>query len=171
MTAIYVCPLSRLAATVAAARARHVVTLINDGMPVLRPAEIAAENHLHIGINDICEPIEGMVAPGEAHVGRFLDFVARWDRAAPVVVHCWAGVSRSTGAAFSAVCALRPDLDEEEIAWRLRRRSPEATPNRLFVAVADRLLGRDGRMVAAVDRIGRGATCLEGSVFSFAIDE
>ena len=88
----------------------------------------------------------------------YLAFMERWDRAAPVVVHCYAGISRSTAAAFSALCAARPDLDEEVIALRLRARSPEATPNARIVALADEILGRSGRMVqrGGEDRPRRG---------------
>lgn len=171
MSAIYVCPLSRLAQTVAQSGARHVVTLINRDTPVARPADVELANHLWLAMHDICEPADGMICPAEEHVQELLDFMSRWDRQAPVVVHCFAGISRSTAAAFSAFCAARPDLDEAEIAARLRQRSPEATPNARIVAVADAILGRDGRMLRAVERIGRGAEAFEGSVFALRLDE
>jgi predicted protein tyrosine phosphatase len=104
-------------------------------------------------------------------VNEFLDFAKRWDRRAPMVIHCFAGISRSTAAAFSVFCAARPDLDEGEVALRLRQRSPEATPNIRIVTIADRILGRAGRMIRAVERIGRGADAMEGSVFKFRLDE
>ena len=171
MTAIYVCPLSRLPDTVAKSGARHVVTLINKDTAVPRPAEIRLDNHLFLGMHDICDPMDGMICPAEEHVAELLQFVGRWDRQAPVVVHCFAGISRSTAAAFSAYCALRPEVDEAEIAARLRSRSPEATPNARVVALADALLDRNGRMVRAVQAIGRGAEAYEGSVFALHLDE
>ena len=171
MTAIYVCPLSRLAETVAQSGARHVVTLINKDTPVPRPAEVAVPDHLFLGMHDICDPAEGMICPAEEHIAELLDFIGRWDRRSPVVVHCFAGISRSTAAAFSAYCAVRPELDEAEIAARLRSRSPEATPNARVVALADAMLRRDGRMVRAVQSIGRGAEAFEGSVFALRLDE
>lgn len=171
MTAIYVCPLSRLAETVSRSGARHVVTLINKDTPVPSPVDVLAPDHLFIGVNDICEPSEGMICPGNEHVEEFLAFFRRWDRQAPVVVHCFAGISRSTAAAYSAFCELRPDLDEADIAARLRTRSPEATPNARIVAVADALLKRDGRMVRGVEAIGRGADAMEGSIFALRLDE
>ena len=73
-----------------------------------------------------------------------------------MVVHCYAGISRSTASAFTSVCALNPHRDEESIAQALRRASPTATPNIRIVSLADRLLGRQGRMVAAIETIGRG---------------
>ena len=65
------------------------------------------------------------------------------------------------------MCMLKPQSDEEELAWHLRRLSPSASPNRLIVSHADALLGRDGRMIAAVDAIGRGCEASEGVPFSF----
>ena len=171
MTAICVCPLSKLPETVSRFRARHVLTLINRDTPVMRPVEVEVDDHLFLAINDICEPADGMICPGEEHVSDFLRFVTRWDRRSPMVVHCFAGISRSTAAAFSAFCAVRRDLDEAEVAARLRQRSPEATPNMRIVAVADQLLRRDGRMVRAVEGIGRGADAYEGSVFALRLDE
>ena len=170
MSAIVVCPLSRLAETVAQSGARHIVTLINNDTLVTRPPAVAEADHLILGIHDICEPADGMVCPAAEHVNEFLGFVGRWDRCSPVVVHCYAGISRSTAAAYSAFCSLRPDLDESEIALRLRQRSPQATPNARLVAIADEILERDGRMVRAVERIGRGADAFEGTIFALRLD-
>jgi predicted protein tyrosine phosphatase len=171
VSAIIVCPLSRLSETVERSGARHVVTLISQMTLVTRPAPIEVANHLFIGINDICEPAEGLVCPAAGHVSELLSFVERWDRRAPMIVHCYAGISRSTAAAFSALCALRPDIDEAVIAGRLRSRSAQATPNALIVSLADEILGRDGRMIRAVEAIGRGAEAPEGTIFSLRLDE
>ncbi|WP_288586646.1 protein-tyrosine phosphatase family protein [uncultured Methylobacterium sp.] len=170
MPTLHVCPLSRLPETVDATGARHVVTLINVGTPVVRPPAIAEADHLFVGVSDITDALDGHVLPDEAHVRRLLDFVRAWDRAQPLVIHCYAGISRSTAAAFIATCALRPDRDEAEIARELRLASPSATPNRRLVAVADAMLGRDGRMAAAIAAIGRGADAFEGEPFSVTIE-
>lgn len=171
MSAIYVCPLSRLAETVSQAGARHVVTLINRDTLVARPELVHERQHLRIGVHDICEPMDGMICPAEEHVDELLCYFRNWDRRDPVVVHCFAGISRSTAAAFSAFCALRPDLDEADVAARLRSRSPEATPNARIVAMADAMLAREGRMVRAVEGIGRGTDAMEGTIFAFRLDE
>ena len=57
-------------------------------------------------------------------------FLKEWDRKRPMLIHCWAGISRSTAAAYTALCLFRPQADEEELAWELRTASPSATPNR-----------------------------------------
>ena len=165
MPALYVCSLSRLHETVAATGARHLVTLINVGTPVERPAEISADRHLYLGMSDIVAPMDQHVLPGEAHIRELLRFVQEWDRQAPLLIHCWAGISRSTAAAFIAACALAPGQDEAAIADALRLASPSATPNAKLVALADAVLGRDGRMVTSIARIGRGADAFEGAPF------
>ena len=153
---IHVCSLARLHVTVRETGARHVVTLIKDISLVHRPASIAAENHLLLDMDDITDHIEGYVAPQEEHVGDLLRFVRAWDRGAPMVVHCYAGISRSTAGAFATVCALNPQRDEMQIAQALRDASPTAAPNLRIVRIADKLLGRNGRMVEAVQAIGAG---------------
>jgi predicted protein tyrosine phosphatase len=169
MPTLHVCPLSRLPETVAATGASHLLTLVNVGTPLERPAPIDAENHAIIGVSDIAEARDGHVLPAEEHVARVLAFVRAWPREKPLVVHCYAGISRSTAAAYIAACALAPERDEGAIADALRAASPSATPNPRLVAVADRMLGREGRMVAAVARIGRGADAFEGTPFCLTL--
>ena len=110
-----------------------------------------------------------MVTPDEAHMNELLEFVRAWPREAPLVIHCYAGISRSTAAAYATVCALLPERDEAEIATALRAASPTATPNARLVALADRALRREGRMVRAIEAIGRGQDAYEGEPFSLAL--
>src|SRR3954470_4420849 len=154
---IHVCSLARLHDTVRETGARHVVTLIKDISLVHRPASITPENHLLLDMDDITDPIDGYVAPHAEHVGDLLRFVRAWDRGAPMVVHCYAGISRSTAGAFVTACALNPRRDELSIARALRAASPTAMPNVRIVSLADRMLGRNGRMIAAIGSIGPGA--------------
>lgn len=171
MPFVHVCPLSLVAATVAATGASHLVSLINDDTLVIRPDTIPGDNHLFLGINDIVEPQEGMILPGEEHVRRLVDFAGAWDGRHAMVIHCFAGISRSTAAAFITLCVTRPERREDEIAGRLRQASRFATPNARIVAIADGMLGRNGRMIAAIARIGRGAVAIEGLPFALAIEE
>ncbi|MGB6622994.1 MAG: tyrosine phosphatase family protein [Xanthobacteraceae bacterium] len=167
---IHVCSLSRLQKIVEDTGARHVVSLIGDEARLQRPDCIAPENHLWLRFHDISAPLDGYVMPGEQHVAELLDFVREWDRQAPLVVHCYMGISRSTATAFTTVCALNPRRDEDSIAQALRRASPTATPNRRIVSIADRLLGRDGRMIAAIETIGRGALAAEATPFRLDLE-
>jgi predicted protein tyrosine phosphatase len=67
------------------------------------------------------------------------------------------GVSRSPAAALIAALAVHPEQDDVVLVRRLRASSPFVTPNARLVAIGDDLLGRQGRLVAAVKEIGRGA--------------
>ena len=169
MPRVHVCSLARIDEIASASGARSMITLINVGTPVERPACIAPERHLFIGMSDIAQPLPGHVAPDVAHVETLLSFVRAWDRRDPLLIHCWAGVSRSTAAAFVTACALNERRAEEEIAETIRAASPTATPNARFVAIADRRLGRGGRMVAAIEAIGRGEDCWEGVPFALPL--
>lgn len=165
MSRIYVCSLALLHETVAATGADHVLTVISAGSAVARPPEIAAQRHRAISVSDVVTAQPGAVLARREHIAEALDFARGWDQARPLVVHCYAGVSRSTACAFIAACALRPDLDEAGIAAAIRARSPTATPNPHFVALADAMLDRGGRMIAAIEAIGRGVDCYEGRPF------
>ena len=169
MPRIHVCPLSKLPETVRVSGAQSLVTLIDKGTPVRRPSGIAAGNHLVVVLSDIVVDLDGHTLPSEPHVEKLLAFVLRWDQAAPLLIHCFAGVSRSTAAAFIAACALRPHRFEAEIAQAVRANSPTATPNPRLVAIADAMLGRNGRMVAAIEKIGRGCNCFEGAPFALEL--
>jgi predicted protein tyrosine phosphatase len=166
---IHVCSFARLYSTVQMTGARHVVTLLGAGDRVDCPSGVSVDNHLFLRVHDISEPLDGYVAPDAEHVEDLIDFVRNWDRATPLVVHCWAGISRSTAAAFVTVCALCPERDEHEIAWAIRRASPTATPNIRIVRFADAMLDRKGRMVAAIEAIGRGTLSDEGVPFRLAL--
>jgi predicted protein tyrosine phosphatase len=167
---IHVCSLAALPATVKATGASHVLTVMADVDQVQRPVSVLPANHLKVQVDDITEAIEGFVAPSELHVEQVLNFVRGWDRKAPLVVHCYAGISRSTASAFAAVCALNPHRDEIAIARLIRAASPIAAPNRLIVSLADKALGREGRMLRALDEMGPGKLTAEGKPFRIDLE-
>jgi predicted protein tyrosine phosphatase len=170
MSYLVVSPLSRLQETADKHGARHMLTLINASTEVPRPTQIAAADHLFLGFNDIVEPVDGLTPPAASHVEAFLAFAREtWPRQSPLLIHCFAGVSRSTAAAYITALALNPDLDEGRLALDLRRAAPSATPNARLIAIADDVLDRDGRMIKAIARIGRGADCFEGTPFVLPI--
>ena len=167
---IHVCSLARLHQTVEDIGARHVVSLIGDEAKVVRPARVTPENHLWLRLHDISAPIDGYIMPGEDQVADLLRFVRRWDRCTPLVVHCYMGISRSTASAYASVCALNPERSEADIARSLRDASPTATPNIRIVSLADKLLGRQGRMISAIETIGRGIIMDEAAPFRLAVE-
>jgi predicted protein tyrosine phosphatase len=167
---IHVCSLAALPETVKATGASHILTVMAKVDQVQRPESVLPANHLKVAMDDITEQIDGFVAPCDSHIEQVLNFVRGWDRSAPMVVHCYAGISRSTASAFAAVCALNPHRDEMSIARQIRAASPIASPNRLIVTLADRALGRDGRMLRALDEMGPGQMMVEGRPFRLDLD-
>ena len=162
---IHVCSLAALPSTVKAVGASHILTVMANVDQVQRPASVLPANHLKVQMDDITAAMDGYIHPAEEHVQDLIRFVQRWDRRAPLVVHCYAGISRSTASAFAAACMLNPHRDEVAIARQIRAASPIAQPNRLIVSLADKALGRDGRMLRALDEMGPGSMTVEGRPF------
>lgn len=167
---IHVCSLARLHDTVGETGARHVVTLMKDVAMVRRPDSVRAENHLLLDMDDITCEMDGYIHPCEEHVEKLIRFVSGWDRATPMVIHCYAGISRSTAGAFITACTLNPKRNEVEIARFIRAASPTAIPNIRLVALADDILERQGRMVNAIEGIGRGLASYEGVPFRLDLE-
>jgi predicted protein tyrosine phosphatase len=80
------------------------------------------------------------------------------------LIHCWAGISRSTAAAYILLCDLHAAGHEHGLAQTLRFYAPHAQPNRLMIRHADFLLGREGRMVSAIESMSPAISAVEGEV-------
>ena len=93
---LHVCSLAALPDTVKATGASHVLTVMANVEQVQRPVSVLPAHHLKVSMDDITEQMDGFVAPCEQHIEKVLAFVRGWDRSAPMVVHCYAGISRST---------------------------------------------------------------------------
>jgi predicted protein tyrosine phosphatase len=158
---VHVCALRHVPEMIERTLARHLVSAINADLLPPTPAAVAPDRHLKLDMHDITEAGPGATPPASEHVAELIEFVHGWDREAPLLIHCFAGLSRSTAAAFISLCAQNPDTPEEVIARALRRSSDTATPNRLFVKLADDALRREGRMLAALDRMGQNRIATE----------
>jgi predicted protein tyrosine phosphatase len=162
---IHVCALRHVSEIVKHTGARHLVSAINAYFLPDTPTAISDGRHLKLDMNDIVQAQPDLVLPNTGHVAKLLEFVKSWDKQAPILIHCYAGLSRSTAAAFIALCALNPRTPEDAIAHALRRSSDTAVPNRLFVALADKVMRREGRMIAALDSMGECRRAYECTPF------
>ena len=154
MSRIYVANLASLALAVERVRPRRVLTVIDPGTPLPELPNIGAGEHLRLFFHDVVEAMDAAtLPPGPEHVERILAFgadLAEPELADGLLVHCYAGVSRSTASAYILLCLHNPGR-EGEAARLLRTQAGHAIPNRRMVELADDLLGRGGRMVDAVD--------------------
>lgn len=164
MSAILITPYAAVEATVRRYRPSHMLTLLDPETEITTPGGIAPKRHLRLGINDIVEPIAGSIAPCATHIEDILRFSRSWDRRAPLLVHCWAGISRSTAAALILLSDMHRPGYEEQIARGLRARAPHAQPNRLMIQYADVLMGREGRLIDAVEAMGPARVVWEGEL-------
>jgi predicted protein tyrosine phosphatase len=160
---LVVCALDDVQDMSARHRPQAVVSLLSPDQPA--PPTPPGASRLVLSFHDIAAPQPGLTAPDPAAVARLLDFCAGRGEEVTVLLHCWMGISRSPAAAFILACAAAVTVREDDIAWALRQGAPAATPNPLLISLADARLGRGGRMVAAVSRIGPGCDASRGAPF------
>jgi predicted protein tyrosine phosphatase len=151
---IYVCNLHEMPTHVGTVRPSHLVSLVTSAEQPPTPEGILVERHLRLEIDDISEPMLGGVLPERHHVERLIGFLHVWEHDdAPLLIHCVAGISRSMASALIGL-VLKADGREAEAARHLRAAAPHAQPNRRIVALADQILGLDGRLIAAREAMG-----------------
>ena len=108
---------------------------------------------LRLEFHDVLESSAEDTAPCSADVERIVRFAERTaDTPRRVLVHCEAGISRSTAAALILYAVWLGPGEEENAAARVFASVPWAHPNRTMVRLADDLLQRGGALVAALER-------------------
>jgi predicted protein tyrosine phosphatase len=165
---IYVSSLGGLAAVAASLPSFDLLTLLSPTASERDWSGLARERHVQLAFHDIVELTPDLIAPDADVVDAIIEFGRGCSAGHPMLIHCWAGISRSSAAAYAIACDRNPGY-ETAIADELRKRSPYVTPNRLMVQLADEQLGRDGRMVEAIARIGRGADAFEGEPYQLPL--
>jgi predicted protein tyrosine phosphatase len=153
MASIWICSREAMPALVERLGCARLVSLLPENAQPPRPAAVAEADHLRIIVDDVDEPLEGFILPAEEHVEQLVAFLRESPADRPLVIHCLAGVSRSTAAALVALVLDAPGR-EHEAAALMRSAAPFADPNRRLITVADAFLGRGGALVAALDSMG-----------------
>lgn len=136
----------------------HVLSVLDPDWPELEAFGAYGE-HLRttLRFHDIIDPEPGRLMPTRDHVRAVLDFGNSLAEAEPasaghLLVHCHMGISRSTAAMLAMLAQAAPEADEDDLFARLRDIRPQAWPNSVMVGFTDEMLGRDGRLVAALGR-------------------
>lgn len=127
--------------------ARRVISILDPVAP--KPPELAnlRSTVLTLRFDDVIVAGEPYRAPARADIERLLAFDREHQPGDALVIHCHAGISRST-AAFAILLAARRPGTEAQVFAELRAVRPRAWPNSLMIALADDILGTRGRLVA-----------------------
>lgn len=130
--------------------ADRVVSILDPWAPMPGALRSIHAPVLVLRFDDVADPND-RAGPRAAHIRELLAFDAGAREGERLVVHCTAGISRSTAALVVLLAARHPDLDDEIFA-AIRRIRPIAWPNSLVVSLGDELLGRGGALIAALRR-------------------
>jgi predicted protein tyrosine phosphatase len=130
--------------------ADRVVSILDQYAPAPRQLYSVTVPVLTLRFDDIVESTDGAV-PTMAHVEALLEFDAGARSGERLLVHCTAGISRSTAALAVLLAARHPELDDD-IFVAIRHIRPRSWPNSLVVSLGDEALGRQGALVAALRR-------------------
>ena len=136
-------------------RGAQIGCIISIGDPgQRRPAGMErVAQRLRLEFHDVLEDSAIDTAPCSADVERIVRFAERTaETPLEVLVHCEAGISRSTAAALVLYAVWLGPGTEEEAASRVFAAVPEARPNRTMLRLADELLQRGGALLAAATR-------------------
>lgn len=133
----------------------HVLSILDPGWP--EPEEFSLwppHDRLLLRFHDVIQDGAGWEAPGADDVSAILRFGRSLplDRPVHLLVHCHAGVSRSTAAAIIILAQRESTRDPGAIVGQIVRHRPQAWPNIRIIETADKLLGREGVLVEAVRR-------------------
>ena len=110
---ILVCPLSQVTEMIGAHTPERIVSLLDPDFTFPEPGPAYVNRHLRLAFHDIHVPTEALVMPSAKHIDDLLAFLGAWERTAPILVHCRAGIGRSTATAYIAACLLRYSLDKQ----------------------------------------------------------
>ena len=129
----------------------HILSILDPEWP--DPAAFHAfDPHFRatLRFHDAIEPDPDVLLPQKGDVEAILTFGRDAADAGGLLIHCHAGISRSTAATLMILAQAHPDEKEDQLADRLLQTRPQAWPNSRMIEFADELLDRRGRLVAAI---------------------
>ncbi|MCK8787460.1 protein-tyrosine-phosphatase [Roseomonas sp. NAR14] len=138
----------------------HVLSILDPAWPVPEAFGRFGEHaKLELRFDDVIEETPGKVAPAEADVAQLLafgrDLEAERREDAHLLVHCHAGISRSTAAMTLILAQALPLVPAGDILDEVLRMRPKTWPNLRLLEMGDALLGRGGALPAAAAEVYR----------------
>jgi predicted protein tyrosine phosphatase len=138
-----------------------VLSILDPDWPVPEAFGAFGEHaRLELRFHDVIEEdAAAVVVPRREHVAELLAFgqglAAEAPGGAHLLVHCHAGISRSTAAMALILAQALPGVLGERILGEVHRIRDKAWPNRRLLEMGDALRGRRGELVAAAAGIYR----------------
>jgi predicted protein tyrosine phosphatase len=141
-----------------AAGVTHVLSILDPETPDPTAfADFTPHRRLALRFYDIIEPEPDRLAPMRADVERLLEFGRDLDHSATphLLIHCHAGISRSTASAALILAQADPALPARVVLDAITEMRPRAWPNLRIIEFGDALLGRNGDLIAATGAVYR----------------
>lgn len=142
------------------AGASHVLSILDPDHPVPEAfGRFGEHEKLELRFHDVIEADPGMEPPTEEHVDRLLAFGRGLMRepsdGAHLLVHCHAGISRSTAAMALILLQALPDRPAADVMQEVLRIREKAWPNLRMIEIGDAALGRNGEIIDAAVEVYR----------------
>ncbi len=156
---ITVCGIEELAGH-CSTEASHVLSILDPDHPVPEAFGAFGEHEkLELRFHDIVDETPGLLAPGPEHVEQILafgrDLLTEPKPAAHLLVHCHAGVSRSTASTALILAQALPEQPADTVLAMVHGIREKAWPNLRMVEIGDAMLGRGGALVEATHALHR----------------
>jgi len=152
----------------------HVLSILDPAWPDPEAfADFPRHRREALRFHDIIAPTQGAVLPTRDDVARLLEFGREVNEAGPgahILIHCHAGISRSTASAALLLAQADPTRSPEEIFAEIGRLRPRAWPNLLLLEFGEEALGRTGEIVPAVGLLYRRQVYADPSFAQFMRD-
>jgi predicted protein tyrosine phosphatase len=138
----------------------HVLSIIDpDRSPLDAFGSYGEHARLELRFHDIIEDMPGREAPQPHHVEQVLafgrDIMREPEPVRHLLVHCHAGVSRSTAAMTLLLAQAQPHLSAPEVLQQVLAIRAKAWPNLRMLTFGEEQLGRPGEFSGAVGEIYR----------------
>lgn len=154
----------------------HVLSILDPDWPVPDAFGTFGEHErLELRFHDVIEDTKSMRPPMPEHVEKVLAFgrtmLAEPPPGAHLLVHCHAGVSRSTASMILIIAQARPQAPAATIVQEVYRIRGKAWPNLRIIEMGDAMLGRGGELVLAVKDLYRQQLTARPELAEFMINE
>ena len=138
--------------------ATHVLSILDPDYPVPEAfGQYGEHARLELRFVDIVDETPGLLRPGPEHVEQILAFgrAVQAEPGASLLVHCHAGISRSTASLVLILAQSMPEVAAADVLEAVHAIREKAWPNLRMMELGDAMLGRGGTLVAATTALHR----------------